>query len=158
MPISGNSGRLCVMSPGRTLGAAAFRDGRADALRQLGADVAVLALPLEQERRGHQPLGADREHRDGRLALDLALLGEHAGAARAQHDARPRHAAHRVQRLVRARQGVVAGDEDQREVRVVRPAPLEGLERGGEGSVVEGVPDGETGSGGNHGWTLPPWQ
>src|SRR5207244_13435468 len=54
-----------------------------------------------------------------------------------------------VQGLMGARQGVVAGHEDQREVDPVASAPLHGLERRFQRGVVGGA-DRETGTRGDH--------
>ena len=133
--------------------AAALGDGRADTPGELGAEIALLALALERERRRDQALAAHREDRDGQIVLDFAPLGEDAGPAAAQHDGRAGHAADGVQRLVGTRVRV-AGDEDQREVGVIGSAPLEGFERGLERGVVGRAADGDPRSRGDHAWTL----
>ena len=133
--------------------APAFGDGGADPLGQLGPEIGALALPLQQERCRDQALGPDHEDGDGRLALDLSLLGQDADAVTAEDDWRAGDAPDRVQEGVRVAVRV-AGDEDERQVGAIGSTLRERLERRLERGVVGRPADGEPGSGGHHGWTL----
>jgi len=57
-------GRIASHGVRQHEGAAALGDGRADLLRELGAELAPLALALEREGRRDQTLAAYGEHRD----------------------------------------------------------------------------------------------
>src|SRR5262249_33270410 len=113
-------------------------------------DVSIAgALVGHEEGRGDQAVVSHREHGDGGLALDLAPLAEHAGAAGSDEDAGPGHAANGVQHLVGGGKRV-ARDEDEDEVGVIRAARGQRVERGLQRGVGGRGPDGQAGAGGDH--------
>src|SRR5262249_45870778 len=122
-----------------------------------GPQTRARARRPKENGRPHRAPAATREPRARRgLDLDLTRVGKDPAAAAAENDRRARHAADGMQKLMRARIGFTGG-EDQGQIGSIGPAALERRQRCLECRIVGRRPSRESGSRGDHDWTLAPF-